>query len=350
MKSWDEVEPDEYRLMNKNFTPNRSANGGCIKFIVIHHNAANLSIDDCWHVWQNREATAHYQVDINGRIGQLVNDRDIAWHAGSWEANLNSIGIEHADCSNNPWRVSDATLDNGAHLVAALCKVYRLGEPQMYKNVFPHCYFYATACPAPLIHEQMDEYMRRAKLYYQGVKPNPIKTVGKAIAANVSAMVHKSVPSDSQIHVKYALRQIGGGWLPEVTDFGGGPDGFAGNPCHSHDLLEAHLDGPGTLKYRVHVLGGNWLGWVDHADKNDLVNGVAGTPGNVIDGVQFYYVTPSGIPKRQAYYRSQTTRRAGWLKVCCDDGTSINGFDSFAGIFGEPLDRLQLSIDMVSKF
>ncbi|WP_240628811.1 peptidoglycan recognition protein family protein [Trueperella pyogenes] len=71
----------------------------------------------------------HYQVDSNGRIGQLVWDRDTAWHAGNWEANTTSIGIEHADISSKPWRISEACLDNGAHLVAAICHYYKLGRP-----------------------------------------------------------------------------------------------------------------------------------------------------------------------------------------------------------------------------
>ena len=346
MKDWNAVEPDEYKLLNTNFTQGRSQNGGRIKFIVLHHNAGNLSIQDCWNVWQTREASAHYQVDIHGRIGQLVNDRDIAWHAGSWEANLNSIGIEHADCSNNPWWISDATLDNGAHLVAALCKVYGLGEPEWGRNVFPHNHFYATACPASISSGQRAEYMRRAKLYYNGIKPDVAKSVAENVIVNTDSI--KPVSSDP-VHVHYELHRVGGDWLGEVTDFGSGNNGFAGFPNCSHDLLVAKVD-KGTLRYRVHVLGGSWLGWIDHANKADPVNGVAGTQGQVIDGVQFYYVTPDGIAKHQAYYRSQTASRQGWLAVCCDDGTSIGGFDGYAGIFGEPLDRLQVSIDTKSTF
>ena len=127
MKNWDTLEADEDLILNTHYTPGRS--GRKISKILVHHNAGNLSIAGCYSVWQTREASAHYQVQADGRIGQLVWDSDTAWHAGNWEANLTSIGIEHADISTNPWRVSDATLDNGAHLVAALCRYYGLGDP-----------------------------------------------------------------------------------------------------------------------------------------------------------------------------------------------------------------------------
>ena len=118
MKNWATLEADENRLMNKHYTKGR--NGRKINKVIIHHNAGNLTIKSIWDVWQTRQASAHYQVDSGGRIGQLVWDRDTAWHAGNWEANTTSIGIEHADIPFKPWRIPEVCLDNGAHLVAAI--------------------------------------------------------------------------------------------------------------------------------------------------------------------------------------------------------------------------------------
>lgn len=167
MQDWNNLEPDEYKLLSKHYTAGRS--GKSITGIVLHHNAGNLSIEQCWNTWQTREASAHYQVDVNGRIGQLVHDRDTAWHAGNWDTNLTTIGIEHADVSNNPWKLSDATMDNGAHLVAAICKCYGLGRPEWNKNVFPHSKFSATACPASLAGDQNAAYMAKAQEYYDAM-------------------------------------------------------------------------------------------------------------------------------------------------------------------------------------
>lgn len=169
MKSWENLNADIDRWLNVHFSEGRS--GADIEFIVIHYNAGNLSVDGIWNVWQTREASAHYQVTADGTIGQLVHDWDTAWHAGSWDANIRSIGIEHANMEDGT--VTEATLDNGAHLVAALCHAYGLGSPRWGVNVFPHNNFIATSCPGALGGSQRDEYMARANAYYNGGAPTP---------------------------------------------------------------------------------------------------------------------------------------------------------------------------------
>lgn len=166
---WTNLKADEDRILTKHFTKGRG--GKRINKVIVHHNAANLSIQGCFNVWQNRPASAHYQVDSHGRVGQLVWDADTAWHASNWNANQTSIGIEHADVSSNPWRISDAALESGAHLVAAICRYYRLGRPEWGKNLFGHSDFAATQCPASLAvgGSQHDAYVRRAQEWYDAM-------------------------------------------------------------------------------------------------------------------------------------------------------------------------------------
>ena len=174
MKNWDKLEADRDLILDKHFTGGR--NGCKIDKVILHHNGGNLSGEGCYQVWQTREASAHYQVDANGGITQLVWDSDTAWHAGNYQANCTSIGIEHADISTNPWKISDATLDNGAHLTAAVCKYYGLGRPQYGRNVFFHKDFSPTECPASIAGSQRDTYMRKAQEWYDrmtGGKPAP---------------------------------------------------------------------------------------------------------------------------------------------------------------------------------
>jgi GH25 family lysozyme M1 (1,4-beta-N-acetylmuramidase) len=150
------------------------------------------------------------------------------------------------------------------------------------------------------------------------------------------------------IHVTYALHQKGKKWLNPVKDFGSGSNGFAGVPNSVHDMLYIKVN-HGSIKYRVHTKEDGWLPWVHKANKNDTVNGVAGIKGHTIDGVQMYYTTPKGEIYQQSYYRSQTTQRSNYLGTCADNGT-VAGYDSWAGILGEPLDRLQISINNNSIF
>lgn len=179
---------------------------------------------------------------------------------------------------------------------------------------------------------------RAAWAAYAGKGTNPVPT--------------PSVPQKpvSNVHVSYALRLRNGGWLDEVTDFGSGDNGFAGLPNHQHDYLTVRVS-YGSIKYRVHTAQSGWLGWVTKGDRNDLVNGAAGIGGQAIDGVQMIFLTPAGEPYQQAYYRAQTTQRAGWLGVVCDDGTSLPQYtDTYAGIYGEPIDLLQVGIASVSPY
>lgn len=154
----------------------------------------------------------------------------------------------------------------------------------------------------------------------------------------------KAVATD----VTYSLRSLNGGWLDNVTNFGDGDNGFAGVPNQQHDYLTVSVN-HGSVKYRVKTAQDGWLGWVTGNNRNDLVNGAAGTSGHAITGVQIIYITPAGEAYQQAYYRSQTTQRSGWLGVCADDG-SVTGFDSWAGMDGEPLDRLQIKISPSNPF
>jgi N-acetyl-anhydromuramyl-L-alanine amidase AmpD len=76
-------------------TNNKSSrNGTLIDMIVLHftdgpsaQSAINTFLDP------NSQVSAHYIVDRNGDLYQMVDDDDKAWHAKS--ANARSIGIEH---------------------------------------------------------------------------------------------------------------------------------------------------------------------------------------------------------------------------------------------------------------
>ncbi len=165
MKNWTTLAADVDLIMSRNYTPGR--NGAKIEFVVVHHNAGALSAQAIYELWMTqRSASAHYQVDIKGTVSQHVNDWDTAWHAGDQWANERSIGIEHANGSGESGPLTAATLDNGAHLVAAICIQYGLGRPQWMSNVFPHKNFYSTACPGPIADAQRAEYMTRAQSYY----------------------------------------------------------------------------------------------------------------------------------------------------------------------------------------
>ncbi|QHO91913.1 N-acetylmuramoyl-L-alanine amidase [Actinomyces sp. 432] len=193
---WVNLRADENRILSKHYTPGRG--GKKINKIVIHHNAGNLSIADCYNAWQTRQASAHYQVDGAGRIGQLVWDADTAWHAGNLAANQTSIGIEHANSggAGAGWPISDATIEAGAHLVAALCHYYGLGRPAWRVNVFPHQDFSATACPGQLAGARNAAYMARAQAWYDAMaKGTPAPSVVSTASAATTGTASTTAPA-----------------------------------------------------------------------------------------------------------------------------------------------------------
>lgn len=147
MRSWETLDADVVLLLDRHFTPSR--NGRAVDMVVLHHNAAVLTVEEVRRVWQRREASAHYQVESGGRIGQLVWDDDTAWHAADQAVNETSIGIEVSNSggAEQDWPISDTAVEEAAHLTAAVCAYFGLGPPVSGGNVRWHSEFAATSCP-----------------------------------------------------------------------------------------------------------------------------------------------------------------------------------------------------------
>ena len=176
MKSWEKLEPDRVRLLTRHFTPGRG--GRQIRHVTIHHMAMIGGLDECWNVWQTREASAHYTVSPTGEIGQAVWDRDTPWANANLTSNQETIAIEHSNSGGaaQDWPIGDKTIEEGAHLVAAICKYYKLGRPVSGKNIRFHETESGglTACPYHLRpgRKYHARYMQRAQYWYdQMTKP-----------------------------------------------------------------------------------------------------------------------------------------------------------------------------------
>ena len=194
VKNWDTLEPDVYKLVGPHrHTKGRA--GRAIKYLVIHHNAGVNTVEGVWALWEfSRAASAHYQIEPSGRIGQLVNDRDTAWHAANARANQESIGIEFSNSGGGAqgWPIAQLTLEEGAHLVAALCKFYKLGRPKWGKNMEPHSKFSSTSCPARL--SPNGDYGRwletRAQQWYDVMTGKQVPPPRHAVTTASTVFVH----------------------------------------------------------------------------------------------------------------------------------------------------------------
>lgn len=129
--------------------------------------------------------------------------------------------------------------------------------------------------------------------------------------------------------ISYQAYIQGRGWLPAVTNYGEGSDGYAGIYGKPISGVYAWLSA-GSVKYRLHIAG-RWLPWV--VDRQDY----AGILGTQADGVQMQLVD---LPGYHIQYRVADTAGKYWAWVT-DYG---EGSEGYAGSFGKPFTGLQCRI------
>lgn len=96
----------------------------------------------------------------------------------------------------------------------------------------------------------------------------------------------------------------------------------------------------GKIRYRVHLLNGDWLPWVTGYNINDNRNGFAGIKEKVIDAVQVEF---SGVGDYKATYR---VRKQGEKKFLDwqYNGEKDTEQDGYAGVFDTKIDGLQITL------
>lgn len=119
----DSSEADAWVAACSDNYSNYSRTGSDIKYVIIH--TVQGSYSGCISWFQNCSASvsAHYVVrSSDGQITQMVKEEDVAWHAGNWTYNEQSVGIEHEGYVESPetW-YTDAMYEASAALTADIC-------------------------------------------------------------------------------------------------------------------------------------------------------------------------------------------------------------------------------------
>lgn len=105
--------------------------------MIIHVTQATYS--NTLSIFQNpqKKVSAHYLVrSADGHVAQCVREHDIAWHAGNWDYNTRSIGIEHEGWVDQPAYFTNALYEESAKLTAAICTRY--GIPKDRAHIIGH--------------------------------------------------------------------------------------------------------------------------------------------------------------------------------------------------------------------
>lgn len=105
---------------------------------VVIHDIEGTALD-ALNIFQdaNQQVSAHYIVDGDGTVYQVLHDQDIAYQAGNLWYNQHSIGIEHAGFAATGWKWYNATeYLASAKLTAYLVKKYHI--PPDHDHVVSH--------------------------------------------------------------------------------------------------------------------------------------------------------------------------------------------------------------------
>lgn len=106
-----------------------------ITHVVIHTIEGSAAGAISWFKNSSSNVSAHYVINYDGSITQMVQDKDIAWHAGNSYYNAHSIGIEHAGYANqNYW--TTAMYAKSAALTRWICIEY--GIPMTRQRILGH--------------------------------------------------------------------------------------------------------------------------------------------------------------------------------------------------------------------
>ncbi len=106
-----------------------------------------------------KKVSAHYVVrSADGHTTQCVRESDIAWHAGNWDYNTRSIGIEHEGWVNRSSYFTGVMYEASARLTAAICTRY--GIPKDRTHIIGHYEVPGTDHTDPGPHWDWARYIR----------------------------------------------------------------------------------------------------------------------------------------------------------------------------------------------
>lgn len=120
-----------------NYTASSRPSSYPIELVVIHVTQETFADTISLFADPSHAAASHYVVrSADGAVDQCVREHDIAWHAGNWDYNTRSIGIEHEGWVDQPSWFTTAMYHASAALTAEICDKY--GIPKDRDHIIGH--------------------------------------------------------------------------------------------------------------------------------------------------------------------------------------------------------------------
>ena len=167
---------------------------------------------------------------------------------------------------------------------------------------------------------------------------NGVKIYSVPNNSTVKPVEKPAATTVDKINVKYRAYSSGK-WWGEVINYNNiNSNGYAGIENGPIRGIAIKAD-KGQLKYRVHIKGGGWLGWISNYDINNWRTGCAGNKIRDIDAIQIDF---SGVPGYKVRYRVSTIYTKSYLNWI--EGYNTSNSMGYAGIFGKAIDKIQIEI------
>ena len=254
------------------------------------------------------ETSAHYFVD-DTMVVRSVADKNIAWHAGDWNINCRSIGIEIAGSTSE---CKGKTLENVILLTQRLMRKYNISKDRVIRHYDAN----GKICPGFWCGSQQKDRLFREQFLNK---------------LDEKAEENKELKKPTLTYRVYADNK----WYDEIK----GLSNIAGRKKQAISAVAVKVS-KGNIKYRVHLLNGDWLPWVTDYDINDNVNGYAGIKGKVIDGLQVEF---EGVGDYKATYRVRKQCKDKFLPYQHNTEKDTEQ-DGYAGVKGCKIDGLQITL------
>lgn len=108
-----------------------------INYVIVHVTQGSYSGAISWFQNPSAKVSAHYVLrSSDGAITQMVREKDIAWHAGNWTYNTQSIGLEHEGWVSDCTWFTDAMYRASAALTRNIALKY--GIPMDRSHIIGH--------------------------------------------------------------------------------------------------------------------------------------------------------------------------------------------------------------------
>lgn len=155
--------------------------------VTLHHNGGRLTHEGVLRVWQDRPASAHFDIDANGSAAQYVRVNEYAWACGNTVGNQRSISIEMANSAiGGDWPVGETTWRSAARLAGWLFARV-IGTRPSRSNLVVHHFWKATTCAGPYIDRMYNAILDLAGQHYDeivrgGGSPQPSPSGKKSVS------------------------------------------------------------------------------------------------------------------------------------------------------------------------